>query len=31
MQRLKALFGRLWREYVVDDFDKHYPNDPSLF
>ena len=31
MARIKAFLKRIWHENVVDDFEKHYPNDPWLF
>jgi hypothetical protein len=31
MARIKAYVRNWWRQWVVDDFDRHYPNEPWLF
>lgn len=31
MARLISYLRGWWKRNIVDDFEKHYPNDPQLF
>lgn len=31
MARLVGYLKALWRRHIVDDFDRHYPQEPWLF